>query len=340
MENVVIIVPSYKPDKEIMMEFIQKLKNNFANIIVVNDGSGDEYNTFFDELTNQGIVVLKHCINLGKGRGIKTGFNYVLNNYSNIIGAITADCDGQHHLEDILNCANKLKENPEKLVLGCRCFDEKQVPFKSRFGNKLTRFMFNAFVGIKITDTQSGLRGFSKNAMRVFLETAGERYEYETNMLIDCKEKGIKIEEVPISTVYIRNNSLSHFNVLRDSIMIYKLFLKYIIVSLSSFILDILLFTVFTKGTFGIILSTIIARVISALYNFIVNSKMVFKNKNTDSIIKYFILCITQMLVSAFVVWKLFDIMHINSTIIKIVVDTIIFVINFVIQREWVFVKK
>ena len=173
----------------------------------------------------------------------------------------------------------------------------------------------------------------------------GERYEYETNMLIECKQKHIEIEEVPISTVYIRNNSLSHFNPIKDSIIIYKLFLKYIISSLSSFILDIILFTVFVgilpqiriwKIT-EIVISTIMARVISATYNFIINAKIVFKNQKANSIIKYFILCLLQMFVSAFAVSELFKLLHINSTLIKVAVDTIIFIINFVIQREWVF---
>ena len=232
MDDIVIIIPSYKPEREIMMEFIGKVKSNFKNIVVVDDGSGKEYRDFFDNLQNEGIVVLRHYINFGKGRGIKTAFNYVLNNYPDILGVVTADCDGQHYIEDIIKCAEKLKENPEKLVIGYRNFDEKQVPFRSRFGNKITRAVFNTFVGIKITDTQSGLRAFGKNTMETFLRTAGERYEYETNMLIDCKEKDIEIAEVPISTVYIKNNSGSHFNPIKDSIIIYKLFAKYIISSL------------------------------------------------------------------------------------------------------------
>ena len=348
MDDIVIIIPSYKPDKEIMMEFIQKVKSKFNNIVVVDDGSGKEYTQFFEELQNQNIVVLKHYINFGKGRGIKTAFNYVLNNYPNAIGAVTADCDGQHYLEDIIKCAEKLRQEPEKLVIGYRNFNEKQVPFRSRFGNKLTRTIFSTFVGIKITDTQSGLRAFGRKAMETFLKTAGERYEYETNMLIDCKEKDVEIAEVPISTVYIKNNSLSHFNVVKDSIIIYKLFLKYIISSLSSFMLDIFLYAGFVNflpeiriiGITEIVIATIIARIISSSYNFIVNSKVVFKNQTKSSIIKYFILCVIQMFISAFAVSELFKVFNVNSTLIKVVVDTIIFVINFVIQREWVFKKK
>lgn len=348
MDDIVIIIPSYKPEREIMMEFIGKVKNNFKNIVVVDDGSGKEYRDFFDNLQNEGIVVLRHYINLGKGRGIKTAFNYVLNNYPDILGVVTADCDGQHYIEDIIKCAEKLKENPEKLVIGYRNFDEKQVPFRSRFGNKITRGVFNTFVGIKITDTQSGLRAFGQNTMKPFLRTAGERYEYETNVLIDCKEKDIEIAEVPISTVYIKNNSGSHFNPIKDSIIIYKLFAKYIISSLSSFIVDILLFTLFVsflpkinlRGITEIVIATIMARIISATYNFVINSKVVFKNQSKNSIIKYLILCILQMFISAFAVSALFELLHINSTMIKVVVDTVIFIINFVIQREWVFKKK
>jgi len=348
MDDIVIIIPAYKPDKEIMLEFIKKVEQNFKNIVVVNDGSGEEYNEFFQSLQDKGIVVLKHNINLGKGRGIKTAFNYVLNAYPNIIGTVTADCDGQHYIEDIIKCAEKLKEDPTKLVIGYRNFNEKQVPFRSRTGNKITRWIFSTFVGIKITDTQSGLRAFGINTMKKFLPVSGERYEYETNMLIECKEKQIEIAEVPISTVYIRNNALSHFNAIKDSMKIYKLFIKYIIASLSSFMLDILLFTIFVGllpeinfiGVTQIVVATIIARIISSIYNFAINSKVVFKNKNDNSIIKYFILCIVQMFISAFIVSELFKILQINSTLIKIIVDAIIFIANFIIQREWVFKKK
>lgn len=348
MEDIVIIIPAYKPDREIMLEFIQKVKQNFKNIVVVNDGSGEEYNDFFEGIEKQGITVLKHHINMGKGRGIKTAFNYVLNSYPNIIGTVTADCDGQHYIEDIIKCAQKLREEPGKLVIGYRNFNEKQVPTRSKLGNKITRWVFSTFVGIKITDTQSGLRAFGKNTMKQFLQTSGERYEYETNMLLDCKEKDIEIAEVPISTVYIRNNSLSHFDTVKDSIRIYKLFIKYIISSLSSFAVDILLFMLFLKilpeinlgKITKIVIATIIARIISSTYNFTINSKVVFKKQTKGAIIKYFILVIIQMFISAFTVSWLFETLKINSTIIKVVVDAIIFLINFVIQREWVFKSK
>ena len=108
MEDVVIVIPSYKPHKEIMSEFLNKLKINFKEIVIVDDGSGLEYTEFFNKIEQSGIKVLRHNVNLGKGRAIKTAFNYCLNTYKNIKGTITADCDGQHSVEDIIKCAEKL----------------------------------------------------------------------------------------------------------------------------------------------------------------------------------------------------------------------------------------
>lgn len=346
-KDVVIVIPAYQPNEKIMSEFMVEVKENFEHIVIVNDGSGDEYDNFFKRLKDDGYDVLTHSVNLGKGRALKTAINHVLNAYPDAIGMVTADCDGQHIVKDIQNVVAKLKENPNRLVIGSRNFDEEHVPLRSSFGNKMTRGVFAAFVGIKITDTQSGLRAFGTDIMKTFLRVAGERYEYETNMLIECKEKDIKIEEVVISTVYIDNNATSHFNPIKDSINIYKLFLKFIIAAFSSFIIDIGLFSllvctlpemdcgIVTK----IVVSTVIARIISSLYNFFVNSKMVFKKANHSSIVKYYILVIVQMFVSAFAVSALYDNLGGSATFIKLLVDTVIFIVNFYLQREWVFKK-
>ena len=93
MEDVVILIPAYKPEKEIMRNFLDELTKKFKNIVIVNDGSGTEFNDYFVNLENQGMEVVHHKVNKGKGRAIKTGFEYILKNHSNILGTITADCD-------------------------------------------------------------------------------------------------------------------------------------------------------------------------------------------------------------------------------------------------------
>ena len=344
-KDVIVIIPTLNPNTKIMDKFINELINNFSNIIIVNDGSDLKYNEYFYKLKEKNITVLKYYINYGKGRAIKAALNYIYNSYDDFKAIVTADCDGQHTIKDIIRCANEAIKNPKHLVLGCRDFSKKNVPFKSRYGNIITRNIFKIFVGIKITDTQTGLRAMSNEIAYKFLDTTGERFEYETKMLIDCKDKEIPIKEVIIDTVYIDSNSGSNFNPFRDSRLIYGLFLKYFIASISSFIIDIIIFKLLYNLNLPIvhyiILCGIIARIISSIYNYIVNKNLVFKKASKKSLINYYILVMVQMFVSSIIVEYIFNkFINFDPVIIKVVVDFIIFIINFIIQREWVFKKN
>jgi putative flippase GtrA len=345
INDVCVIIPAYNPDEQLFLKFAKEVLNNFSKIVVVNDGSNEDCNGTFKKIAelDERIQVLNHSVNMGKGRALKTAFNYVLNAYPDCIGVVAADCDGQHGIEDVIKCAEELKNHPSSLILGVRDFNKDDVPFKSRYGNKITRIIFKLFIGLSIKDTQTGLRALSRELMKTFLTTNGERYEYETNMLIECKQNNIPIEQVPISTIYIEKNQTSKFNPIKDSLSIYKLFGKYIISAISSFVIDVILFNIFLlllnkyEVPNSIIIATVIARVLSSLYNFKINAKMVFKNMTNKSLIRYIILVIIQMLISAFGVNYLATIIPINVTVIKVCVDIIIFMVNFVVQREFVF---
>lgn len=344
-KDAVILIPCYNPDETIMDAFIKELGSVFENIVFVNDGCSEEHEPYFKKLEKK-YPVIKHYKNYGKGRGIKNGLNYILNYYPDCKAIITADCDGQHSIKDIKKVYKATLKNQNSLILGTRNFNDEKVPFKSRYGNKITRNIFKIFVGLTITDTQTGLRGMSKNVAKSMLTISGERYEYETNVLIACKTEEIPIVEVPIETIYIEENRTSHFNPVKDSILIYKLFIKYIIVALSSFFIDILLFSLFLIAfnkigvTYPIIVSTIIARILSSLYNYFINAKLVFKKMNKWSIIKYFLLVFIQMWVSAFVVSWICKLIPINPVLLKMIVDAFIFIVNFIIQREFIFKKN
>ncbi len=340
MDNIFVVIPTLDPDENIMQNFIDNLKKDFKNILVVNDGSKSIHDSFFKKLEKKGILVIKHHKNLGKGRALKNAFNYLLNEYPEIFGVVTCDCDGQHSVKDIKRCAKELIKEPNKLILGVRNFDNENVPEKSKYGNKITRNIFKIFIGLEISDTQTGLRGLSKKLMEEFLDLSGERYEYETNMLIECKNESIQIDEVEIETIYLNSNANSHFNPLKDSVMIYKLFLKYFLSSFSSFVLDIILFV----GILGILkidskilAATILARIVSSIYNYIINSNLVFKNMSILSLLKYYILVVIQMFISGCFVTYLYSLLSISVVIIKIIVDSLLWVINLVIQREFVF---
>ena len=339
MKNVFVVIPTLDPDEKVFIPFIDKLSKSFSNIIIVDDGSKKELKKVFNKLSSK-CIVLKHYINMGKGRALKTATNYILNNYDKVDAIVTADSDGQHEISDIKACAKKSIENPEAYILGCRNIKGRNVPFKSKYGNLITRNVMKIFVGLNISDTQTGLRAMSGMVASKLLTTSGERFEYETNTLIECKNSSIPIIEVPIETIYINDNSGSHFNPIKDSISIYKLFFKYILASLSSFIIDIILFTCFyniLKQPNSALIATILARILSSIYNFVINSKLVFKKLNRTSFIKYVLLVIFQMLVSAFSVNYISKIININIVVLKVIIDIIIFMVNFAIQREFIF---
>ncbi|MBP1948790.1 bifunctional glycosyltransferase family 2/GtrA family protein [Virgibacillus litoralis] len=343
ISNVTIIIPAYNPDEK-LLNLVDQIEQNFTRIIVVNDGSNGDSQDIFDQLAkSEKFTILKHAVNLGKGRALKTAFNHFLNNHNESIGIVTVDADGQHSVEDIKKVALKLNQRPNSLILGVRDFSEDNIPLRSRFGNILTKRIFSFASGIKISDTQTGLRGISYAFLKELLNVKGERFEYEMNMLFECKNQTIRVEEVDIETIYIEENKSSHFNPIVDSIKIYSIFLQYAFSSLSSFGLDILLFSIlsiFLKDLMPqsfIIVATIGARILSSIFNYTLNKNLVFKSNSKSSLYKYYVLSISQMLSSSLLVYVFYLLIGDGEVAIKIVVDSLLFIISFYIQRLWVF---
>lgn len=347
-KRVPIVIPSYEPDEKLVILVNNLIEAGFENMIVVDDGSeGSDYQELFEKVQKMGCVVLHHAVNLGKGRALKTAFNHCIYYYPETVGCVTIDSDGQHTVTDMTACMECLISNPQALVLGVRNFNETGIPLRSSFGNKTTSRVMKLLTGLSISDTQTGLRAIPLSFMRELMEEKGERFEFETNMLLAAKESGRKIEEVPIQTIYIEENKTSHFHPIRDSIKIYVIFFKFIVSSLSSSIVDLVLFSVFLwmlgEKTFGtlspIMLATILARILSAIYNFTVNYKVVFKSRDNAgrAIVKYAILAVFIMLASGFLVENIYGLLAIPEVLIKIPVDVILFLVSFWVQREFVY---
>lgn len=278
MKDIYVIIPTLDPNEIIMEEFITNLHKEFKNIIIVNDGCMKEYDDFFKKFESKKITVLKNNVNLGKGMALKHAYNFILNEKPKCKGIVTADCDGQHSIEDIKKCAEAVLENPDSLILGVRDFNQPNVPKKSRIGNKITRYVMEEFIDITISDTQTGLRGMSFELIKTFIKTTGERYEYETNALIDCKEKNISIIEIPIETIYIDNNADSHFDPINDSIKIYKTFASYFLSFILILLLNLIIFNLILKI---ITLPSIITITIAVIIANLVSYKLL-KNKKVD----------------------------------------------------------
>ena len=343
-----VIIPAYEPDEK-LIALLQHLREaGIMHIVVVDDGSGNGYQALFEQAASiSGCNVLTHAVNLGKGRALKTAFNFCLQEYPDMPGCVTADSDGQHTTKDILACMKKLWDNPEGLILGCRNFDAGDVPARSSFGNKCTRKVLSYLIGISVSDTQTGLRAIPVSFMEVLMNVKGERFEFETNMLIETKNRSIPILEVPVETIYIEENKTSHFNPIRDSVRIYMLFGKFLFSSLSSSVVDLVLFSLFCYLLKGqqwgsityIMTSTVFARVLSAVYNYSINYKVVFESRSSVGVTlaKYFLLAVVQMCCSALLVNFLYPLFGGAEVLVKIPVDVFLFFISFVIQREFVY---
>ncbi|GFI09416.1 hypothetical protein IMSAGC007_01877 [Lachnospiraceae bacterium] len=268
--------------------------------------------------------------------------------YEDTIGLIQCDCDGQHHIEDVNKCAELLRKNPDKFILGVRDFSDKNIPFRSRFGNRCTSWVFKLFCGMDIKDTQTGLKGIPKLFIPTLIETPGERFEYASSVLIEMKKQGVEIVQFPIKTIYINGNETSHFNPIVDSIRIYSFILRYLMSSLSAFILDVVLYSflirVFKNAfpEYYIIISTYLSRAVLCTYVFVVNKKAVFHNKGKifPVAVRFLSLCIVQATFSGFLIRFLVGFTGLGEVVCKIIIDTILFFASFQIQSRWVFKDK
>lgn len=215
--NIVIVIPAYNPNKELLILIKELQKNEYSNIVVIDDGS-DSKEIF--ESINQSIKIITHEKNKGKGAALKTAINYCLENFDNIDGIITIDADGQHLIKDINNVYNAFIKNRNKVIFGSRTFKSKNIPFRSRIGNVLFSKILFLRTKVKIRDTQTGLRAIPMRYLFNIKEISGDRFEYETNMLLYFIKNKIKIYEVDIEEVYINKNKSSNFKAIKDSIKI------------------------------------------------------------------------------------------------------------------------
>ena len=171
-------------------------------------------------------------------------------------------------------------------------------------------------------------------------------------MLLNMKRMGIAFYEQPIATVYDPEDYSSHYNAVKDSLRIFKVMIKFMLSSLSTTVLDLLVFYLMMRffgtaaGKYAELLSTVVARAISSFANFSANNAMVFENKShyKRAMFRYYCLAIPQMLVSAGLVTLINGLLAnsvpIIATVIKFAVDTVLFFMSYYIQREWVFSQK
>lgn len=354
MLKIGVIIPALNPDDK-LVTLIQELKQatNLTSlvkkIIIIDDGSDINHQQIFQKITNlklDNLIILHHEQNRGKGAALKTGFSYIQQNAPDLDGVATMDADGQHTVSALNSCLDKFSFNPDNLVIGVRHFTN-EIPLRSQFGNILTSRLVRLLTHQSISDTQTGLRVIPLSYMEELIHFPGDRFEFEFDMLLSAKKNHVKIVEQPIPTVYIDGNSSSHFRVIRDSISIYARFLKFALSGFVSFIVDIGLFylVLFTIGNHilnSILIATIVSRVLSSVVNYSINHHLVFNHAGQKTFIKYGCLFVVQMFASGFFTNALTTLFpstngQLMPTIAKMIVDFILFIISYQIQRDFIF---
>lgn len=332
----IALIPAYMPTV-FLVDLVQKLNCIGFSVVLVNDGSGSEFEDLFLSCS-QFAIVLSHKINLGKGCALKTGLSYIVQNCNEDSIVVTIDADGQHRVEDALLLCHMSEQNPNSLVLGSRNLEE-NVPLRSQFGNTVTRFVYRITTGLYVHDTQTGLRAFHTSLIPALLAIPGKRYEYEMNVLLHFANERIPIIEHEIETIYFGNNSQSHFDVLRDSIRIYKEILKFSLSSLIGFLVDYMTYSLLLLLTKNLRISNIIARIISASVNFSLNRKFVFRSKENiwKAATKYFLLATGILLGNTLVLELLVNTFDMHQLLAKIVTELLFFMISWLSQRIIIF---
>ena len=360
LSKISVVLPSLDPDEKLIAVVDGLLEYGFSDIILVNDGSKPENLHYFHDLAAQHpeIHLLHHEVNKGKGAALKNAFRWFLENRPEGFGVVTVDGDNQHHPADTRACCEHMLETGN-CVLGCRDFSQPDVPPRSRFGNRTTSMVFKVFVGMTISDTQTGLRALPRKALETLVDVYGDRFEYETNMLLAFKTGAIAFDEVKIRTVYIEENKSSHFRTFVDSWRIYKLilahFFRYTLSSLTSAVVDTGAYSLLSWLLRGILkgfaltaAAGVTARVISSLLNFYMNKQLVFKTKvdTKKAMIRYYMLALPQMAAQVLLTQGVYALLSISDsagglrTLIYAVVMTVLYFLSYMIQQRWVFAPQ
>lgn len=332
-----VLIPAYQPDEK-LTGLVERLVGETGLAPVVVDDGSTRGREIFPQVEALGATVLTHPQNRGKGRALKTGIAWMAQ--AGFDGVVTADADGQHLVEDIVAIARTLEQHPDQLVLGVR--ELSQMPLKSRMGNTMTRWLFQLLYGTQVTDTQTGLRGMALGGGQAqrLLALYGERYELEMEMLIHAPRLFSGITEVPIQTVYLDNNASTHFHPLRDGAKIYARLLRsfplFLLSSLLSFALDYGLFNaLYYLARLGAGPATVVARLFSAMENYLFNRHIVFRGRGKGYSLKNYVLLAAAVLaVNVALIQLLVGGLHLPAYLAKLLVECCLYVVNFFVQSH------
>ena len=337
-----ILIPAYKPDPRLVHLVEQLSQACPAPIVVVNDGSPAEHDPVFAALAYlPQVTVLTHPVNRGKGAALRTGFAVIDAMPAEITSVITADADGQHSVADILKVAAATEQQAGTMIIGSRQFD-KDVPPKSMFGNTVTRWVMRLFFGIRLWDTQTGLRGIPRCLLPALIEIPYDHYELEMEMLLVARRHSVPLVEIPIETIYIEKNRASHFKPLLDSTRVYFVLFRYGISSLVTAGADYLVFILAHLITQNVPLSMLLARIVSVLVNYLLLKKWVFlsQDKIRHTFPRFVLLVAFFGVLTTLLIQVLTGLLPLTPLQAKLIIEISLYLVVFLAVKSLVFLNS
>jgi glycosyltransferase involved in cell wall biosynthesis len=223
------VIPAYQDEKHIG-DIVRRTRERLEHVLVVDDGSSDQT---AQRAREAGAEVIVHNQNRGKGEAIKTGLAHWLAAASSSRGGLDRevtwvsllDSDGQHLPEEIDRfLAAAVSASQPTFLIGNRMNNLAGMPFIRRLVNRYMSKRISRLCGQEIPDTQCGFRMIDRQLVPELL-SGGNRFEYETEVLIIASRKGYRIDSVPITTVY--SDQVSKIHPMRDALRFLKLMWRY-----------------------------------------------------------------------------------------------------------------
>ena len=333
--GLVVLVPAYRPDAR-LPQLVSTLRGGPAGcrVLVVDDGSGPAFDEVFDLARARGADVMRHPVNAGKGRALRTGLARARLLWPQA-DVVCADADGQHTPSDIAAVAHRVRSTG-RMALGVREFTG-EVPLRSRVGNAITALLFRGATGWRLRDTQTGLRGYPAGGFEWMLGVPGDRYEYELSALLRARELGLAVEEVGIATVYEPGNTSSHFRPIQDSARIYAPLLRFTAASLTGFLIDWVGVLVLHLMTGNLLVSVVGARIISGVANFFL-ARRAFRARGpvTRSAARYLVLAL-GLVAAGYLGLRVVTGIGVPLALAKPMVDAVLYLVSFAVQQRVVF---
>ncbi len=332
-----VLIPAYNPGMDLARLAKGLAAEGVTRVIIANAGGENAAPHVFEALRAiNGCHVLHAGEDMSRGRALKQGFAYIREHFPDASGIVTVESGRGFRAADIVLAVRAIEAGSDGILLG-RPGGAKGT---ATAAGRIVRFSFGLLAGIRVADPFAGLRGYPAPTLGWLHQTRRENEACEPGVLLAAARDGIPVTEIALEPSCRAQTRVSFLSFLR----VYLLLVLFASSSLVSYLVDIglyalLIVTVFESAADPILYSTVVARVFSSLLNFALNKRVVFRDMRSDHsvLVRYIVLTLLRMLASYAGVFALTAALFIDSRIVKIGVDLVLFFVGFRVQQSWVF---